>query len=55
MEEKEDKFVLIIDGKRVSGLLSEDEAEKKASKLQSTLESTQSKTPKVDVKQHLLD
>jgi hypothetical protein len=53
MEEKEYKFVLIIDGKRVSGLLSEDDAKKEATKHKPTQESEKGCQPKVEVKQNL--
>jgi len=54
MVEKDDKFVVVVDGKRASGLLTEDEAKQEAAKHQPTQESTgDEKKPKVEVKMNL--
>ena len=54
MTDKNDKeFVVVVNGQRASGLLTEDEAKKKAAMLQPTQESEKGCQPKAEVKQHI--
>ena len=54
MAEKDDKFVVVINGQRASGLLTEDEAKKEAAARKPTKESTEDeKKPKVEVLRNL--
>jgi hypothetical protein len=55
MADKNDKeFVVVVNGQRASGLLTEDDAKKEAAKHQPTQESTGNRQkPKVEVKQNL--
>ena len=54
MAEKDEKFVVVINGQRASGLLSEDEAKKEAAARKPTQESAKpGEQPKVEVKQNL--
>ena len=56
MADKNDKeFVVVVDGKRASGLLTEDEAKKKAATLQPTQESEKGCQPRVEIKQNLCE
>lgn len=54
MSDEKKEFVVVVNGQRASGLLSESEAKEEVKKRQPTQESTPAaETPKVEVKQNL--
>jgi hypothetical protein len=54
MADDKKEFVVVVNGQRASGLLTEDEAKKEAAKRKPTQESTPAaEQPKVEVKQNL--